>query len=182
MTLIVLDGQRLGMAENIASDVAGDRESDLDVVVQRYIVERVAELALKAWMNLVELAKTAGNLRAIGADEQPIHLEQTHLGGVHKQLDCLRFARAARGGVFNGIDAKKLIIIGGTDIMLQSRENVRSPGPCRCKIGQALPQEAFVDKRRLIHLIYPPHATDEADRPHTAARGTAAERSCDAVS
>jgi hypothetical protein len=31
--IIVLDGQRLGMAENIVPDVAGDRKSDLDVVV-----------------------------------------------------------------------------------------------------------------------------------------------------
>jgi hypothetical protein len=31
--IIVLDGQRLGMAESNVSDLAGDRESDLDVVV-----------------------------------------------------------------------------------------------------------------------------------------------------
>src|ERR1700730_18649481 len=55
--------------------------------------------------------------------------------------------------------------------MLQSRENVRRPGPCRFKIGQALPQEAFVDKRRFIHLIYPTSATDEVDRPpHSGTR------------
>src|SRR5215469_15216013 len=104
-------------------------------------------------MNLVELAKTASDLQTIGANEQPIHLEQAHLGGVHKQLDSLRFAQAARAGVLNRIDAKKVIIVSGTDKMLQSRESVRRPGPCCFKIGQALPQEAFVDKRRLIHLI-----------------------------
>ena len=49
--------------------------------------------------------------------------------------------------------------------MVQSRENVRRPGPCRFKIAEALPQEAFVDKRRFIHLIYPTSATDDADRP-----------------
>jgi len=38
-------------------------------------------------MNRVWLPKTACNLRAIRADEQPLHLEQAHLRGVHKQLD-----------------------------------------------------------------------------------------------
>src|SRR5215471_9825422 len=133
-------------------------------------------------MNLVKPAKTAGDLRAIGTDEQPIHLEQAHLGGVHKQLDSFSFAYAGRAGVLNRIDAKKVIVVGGTDKMLQSRENVRCPGPCRFKIGQALPQEAFVDKRRLIHLIYPTSATNELTDPHTAARGPAAELSYDTVS
>jgi hypothetical protein len=116
--IVVLDGQRLGMAESIGSNVAGDRESDLNVVVQRYIVDCIAEVALKAWMNLVELAKAAGDLRAIGADQQPIHFEQAHLGGVHKQFDSLCFAQAARLGVLNRIDAKKVIVVGGKDKML----------------------------------------------------------------
>jgi hypothetical protein len=34
-------------------DGTRDRKGDLDVVVKRHIVERVAELALEAWMNLV---------------------------------------------------------------------------------------------------------------------------------
>jgi hypothetical protein len=35
------------------ADGTRDREGDLDVVVKRHIVERIAELALEAWMNLV---------------------------------------------------------------------------------------------------------------------------------
>src|SRR5437868_5136653 len=69
------------MAEYNVAHAARDRKGDLNVVVQRHIVDRVAERALKTWMDLVELAKAAGDLRAIGADEQPVHLEQTHLGG-----------------------------------------------------------------------------------------------------
>ena len=90
--IVVLDGQHLGMAECDVADATCDRKGDLDVVVQRHVVERVAELALEAWMDLVELAKTACDLRAIGADEQPVHLEQAHLGGVHEQLDSVRFS------------------------------------------------------------------------------------------
>jgi hypothetical protein len=37
---------------DVADDIR-DRKGDLDVVVKRHIIERVAELALEAWMNLV---------------------------------------------------------------------------------------------------------------------------------
>src|SRR3954454_8922770 len=104
-------------------------------------------------MNLVELAKTAGDLRAIGTDEEPIHVEQAHLGSVYEQRDCFCFAQSARAGVLNRIDAEKIIVLGSTDEKLQSRENVRPPGPCRFEFAQALPKKAFVDRRRLIHLI-----------------------------
>jgi hypothetical protein len=41
------------MAKYDVADGTRDRKGDLDVVVKRRIVERVAELALEAWMNLV---------------------------------------------------------------------------------------------------------------------------------
>ena len=63
------------MTEYDVANGARDRKGDLDVVVKRHIVERVAELALEAWMNLVQLSKTACDLRAICADEKPLHLE-----------------------------------------------------------------------------------------------------------
>ena len=64
--VVVLDGQHLGMTEYDVADGARDRKADLNVVVKRHIVERVAKLALKAWMDLVQLAKAACDLRAIG--------------------------------------------------------------------------------------------------------------------
>jgi hypothetical protein len=51
--VVVLDGQHFRMAKYDVADGARDRKGDLDVVVKRRIVERVAELALEAWMNLV---------------------------------------------------------------------------------------------------------------------------------
>ena len=74
--VIVLDGQPLGMAEYDVADATRDRKGDLDVVVERHVVERVAERTLEAWVDLIELAKTAGDLWAVSADEQPVHLEQ----------------------------------------------------------------------------------------------------------
>jgi hypothetical protein len=46
--------------EGNAADLLGDREIHLDIVVKRDIVDGVAELALKARMNLVELPEAAG--------------------------------------------------------------------------------------------------------------------------
>src|SRR5436190_9916929 len=86
----ILDRQHFGMAEYDVAHAARDRKGDLNVVVQRHIIDRVAERALKAWMDLIELTKAAGDLRAISADEQPVHLEQAHLGGVHEQLYRVR--------------------------------------------------------------------------------------------
>jgi hypothetical protein len=57
-------------------------------------------------MDLVELAKTACYLRAIGADEQPVHLEEADLGRVHEQLDGVRFSEAASARVLNRVDAE----------------------------------------------------------------------------
>ena len=51
--VVVLDGQHLRMAKCDAADGTRDRKGDLNVVVKRHIVERVAELALEARMNLV---------------------------------------------------------------------------------------------------------------------------------
>ena len=51
--VVVLDGQHLWMTKYDVADGTRDRKGDLDVVVKRHIVDRVAELALEAWMNLV---------------------------------------------------------------------------------------------------------------------------------
>jgi hypothetical protein len=51
--VVVLDGQHLRMTKYDVADGTRDRKGDLNVVVKRRIVERVAELALEAWMNLV---------------------------------------------------------------------------------------------------------------------------------
>jgi hypothetical protein len=51
--VVVLDGQHLRMTKCDVADGTRDRKGDLNVVVKRHIVERVAELALEAWMNLV---------------------------------------------------------------------------------------------------------------------------------
>ena len=51
--VVVLDGQYLRMTIYDVTDGARDRKGNLDVVVKRHIVERVAELTLEAWMNLV---------------------------------------------------------------------------------------------------------------------------------
>src|SRR5437764_11479105 len=74
-------------------------------------------------MDLVELAKAAGDLRAIGADEQPVHLEQAHLGGVHEQLYRVRLGQVDGTAVLDGIDAKEIIVVGGTDEAFELREN-----------------------------------------------------------
>ncbi len=113
------------MAEYDVAHAARDRKGDLNVVVQRHVVDRVAERALKAWMDLVELAKAAGDLRAIGADEQPVHLEQAHLGGVHEQLYRVRLREAGEAPVLNGVDAKEIIVAGGTDEVFELREDIR---------------------------------------------------------
>src|SRR3979411_2358934 len=51
--VVVLDGEHLRVTKYDVADGTRDRKGDLDVVVKRHIVERVAELALEAWMNLV---------------------------------------------------------------------------------------------------------------------------------
>ena len=56
----IFDRQHFGMAVYDVAHAARDRKGDLNVVVQRHIVDRVAERALKTWMDLVELAKAAG--------------------------------------------------------------------------------------------------------------------------
>src|SRR2546423_13028281 len=127
----ILDRQHFGMAEYDVAHAARDRKGDLNVIVQRHIVDRVAERALKAWMDLVELAKAAGDLRAISADEQPIHLEQADLGGVHEQLDRVRLGQLDEAPVLDGVDAKKIIVVGGTDETLELREDIRCPASCR---------------------------------------------------
>src|SRR3977135_553322 len=115
------------MAEYDVAHAARDRKGDLNVVVQRHIVDRVAERALKAWMDLVELAKAAGDLRAIGTDEQPVHLEQAHFCGVHEQLYCNRPEQAAEAAILDGVDPKEIIVVGSTDEAFELRENIRSP-------------------------------------------------------
>jgi hypothetical protein len=51
--VVVLHGQHLRMTKYDIADGIRNRKGDLDVVVKRHIVERVAELALETWMNLV---------------------------------------------------------------------------------------------------------------------------------
>src|SRR3954466_15206644 len=118
------------MPEYDVAHAARDRKGDLNVVVQRHIVDRVAERALKAWMDLVELAKAAGDLRAIGGDEQPVHLEQAHLGGVYEQLDRVRLRQCGGAAVLDGVDAKEIIIVGSTDEAFELLEDIRCPAAC----------------------------------------------------
>ena len=151
----ILDRQHFGMAEYDVAHAARDRKGDLNVVVQRHIVDRVAERALKAWMDLVELAKAAGDLRAIGADEQPVHLEQAHLGGVHEQLYRVRLGQVDEAAVLDGVDAKEIIVVGGTDEAFELREDIRCPASCRSERAEALAQETLVDRRRDTHLMHP---------------------------
>src|SRR4029077_10276184 len=151
----ILDRQHFGMAEYNVSHAARDRKGDLNVVIQRHIVDRVAERALKAWMDLVKLAKAAGNLRAIGADEQPVHLEQAHLGGVHEQLYRVRLGQVDGAAVLDGIDAKEIIVVVGTDEAFELRENIRRPASCRSERAKALAQKTLVDRRRDTHIMHP---------------------------
>ena len=137
----ILDRQHFGMAEYDVAHAARDRKGHLNVVVQRHIVDRVAERALKARMDLVELAKAAGDLRAIGADEQPVHLEQAHLGGVHEQLYRVRLGQVDEATVLDGVDAKEIIVVGGTDEAFELREDIRRPASCRSERAEALAQE-----------------------------------------
>ena len=104
---------------------------------------------------LVELAKAAGDLRAISADEQPIHLEQAYLGGVHEQLDRVRLGQLDEAPVLDGVDAKKIIVVGGTDETLELREDIRCPASCRPERAEALAQEVLVDRRRNTHRMHP---------------------------
>src|SRR4051812_7407725 len=143
------------MAEYDVAHATRDRKGNLNVVVQCHIVDRVAERALKAWMNLVELAKAAGDLRAIGADEQPVHLEQAHLGRVHEQLDRLRLGQLDAAAILDRVDAKESIIVGGTDEAFELWQDIRCPGSCRSKRAEALAQETLVDGRRDTHLMHP---------------------------
>src|SRR5207248_6498906 len=113
---------------------------------------RVAERALKAWMDLVELAKAAGDLRAIGANEQPVHLEQAHLGGVHEQLYRVRLGQVDEAAVLDGVDAKEIIVVGGTDEAFELRRDIRRPASCRSERVKALAQETPVDRKRDAHL------------------------------
>jgi hypothetical protein len=106
-------------------------------------------------MDLVELAKAAGDLRAIGADEQPVHLEQTHLGGVHEQLYRVRLGQFDGAAVLDGVDAKEIIVFGGTDEAFELRENIRCPASCRSERAEPLAQETLVDRRRDTHLMHP---------------------------
>src|SRR3954454_11258363 len=143
------------MAEYDVAHAARDRKGDLNVIVQRHIVDSVAERALKAWMDLVELAKAAGDLRAIGADEQPVRLEQAHLGGVHEQLYRVRLGQVDEAAVLDGGDAKEIIVVGGTDEAFELVENIRCPASCRSERAEALAQEIVIDRRRDTHLMHP---------------------------
>src|SRR5437764_13387022 len=143
------------MAEYDVAHAARDRKADLNVVVQRHIVDRVAERAPKAWMDLVELAKAAGDLRTVGADEQPVHLEQAHLGGAHEQLDGVRLRQLEEAAVVDRVDAKEIVIVGGTDEALELRKDIRGPASCRSERDEALAQEVLVDRRGDTHLMHP---------------------------
>src|SRR5246500_5015610 len=144
----ILDRQHLGMAEDDVAHAARDRKGDLNEVIQRHIVDRVAKRALKAWMDLVELAKAAGDLRAIGADEQPVYLEQA-------QLYRVRLGQVDGAAVLDGVDAKEIIVVGGTDEAFELRQNIRRPASCRSERAEALAQETLVDRRRDTHLKHP---------------------------
>src|SRR5262245_14571989 len=147
------------MAENDVAHAARDCKADLNVVVQRYIVNRVAERALKARMDLVKLAKAASDLRAIGADEQPVHLEQANLGSVHEQLYRVRLGQVDEGAISDRVEAKELIVVGGTDKPFELREDIRCPASCRSECAEALAQDTLVDRRRDTHLL---HSTRQA--------------------
>ena len=143
------------MAEYDVAHAARDRKGHLNVVVQRHIVDRIAKRALKARMDLVELAKAASDLRAIGADEQPVHLEQAHLGGAHEQLYRVRLGQVDEATVLDGVDAKEIIVVGGTDEAFELREDIRRPASCRSERAEALAQETLIDRGRDTHLMHP---------------------------
>src|SRR3954451_12754733 len=176
--VVVLDGQHLRMTKYDVPHGNRDGKGDLDVVVERHIVERVAELALETWMNLVELSKTPCDLRAICADEQPLHFEEAHLCGVHEQLDSFDLTEAVSCRVLDGIDAKQIIVAGRPDEMFEAREDVRRPARHRPELSDTLPEEVLVDERRLFHLSMLPRSLSEMLHRKTSPTGLGAALNC----
>jgi len=154
---------------------ARDRESDLDVVVEGGIVVRIAEFALKAGMDLIEFAKAAGDLGAVGANQQPVHLEQADLGGVNEQLDRLRVGQACRAGIVDRVHAKEIVIIRRAHEGFQPREHRRIPAPGRSERREAFREDVLDDWRGRAHHDRHPLDTDNAgdtapQRPANPAR------------
>src|SRR5205807_8770873 len=57
--------------------------------------------------------------------------------------------------VLDGVDAKEIIVVGGTDEAFELREDIRCPASCRSERAEALAQETLVDRRRDTHLMHP---------------------------
>ena len=57
--------------------------------------------------------------------------------------------------VLDGVDAKEIMVVGGTDEAFELREDIRRPASCRSERAEALAQEALIDRRRDTHLMHP---------------------------
>ena len=67
-------------------------------------------------------------------DEEPVHLEQARLGGVHEQLDRVRFGQVDSTAVLDRVDAKEIVVVGspeggsGNGLLGQDRPKLRRQG------------------------------------------------------
>ena len=68
--------------------------------------------------------------------------------------------QADDAAVLDGIDAKEIVVVGGTDEAFELRENIRCPASCRSERAEALAQETLVDRRRDTHLMHPTWRAD----------------------
>jgi hypothetical protein len=71
----------------------------------------------------------------------------------------------------NRIDAKKVIVVGGTDKMLQSRENVRRQVLAASRsVRRCLRRLSLTRDGSFISFIPPPLLTKLTDPPHSGTR------------
>ena len=58
-----------------------------------------------------------------------------------EQLYRVRLGQVDQAAVLDGIDAKEIIVVGGTDEAFEFREDIRCPASCRSERAEALAQE-----------------------------------------
>ena len=176
--VIVLDRQRLGMPEDDVADLPRDRERDLNVVVERHVVERVAERALEPRMDLVELAEAAGDLWAVGAQQQPVHLEQADLRGMYEQLDRLGLGKARRPGVLDRVDPEQIVVVRRAHKGFQRRQHPRLPAPRHRERREAILQDLLDEWRGRAHLVRDPLVIGRSLQRLCPALGRSASTAC----
>ena len=131
----ILDRERVGIMKRQPSELRRYREGDLDEVVEVGFARHVAQAADIVGLERAQGAEAVEHHAGLGANDVPVHLEQSASGRVKEQVYGFRLGDCAVAREGQRIDAVEGQIVTAPDERFELGDHARAPGSGLLDLG-----------------------------------------------